>query len=57
LLETVYWLELFFERKLVDAAKHSILREKLDVLHFKINNYINVTKKQTKAASDKKRGS
>lgn len=57
LLEGVHWLELLSERKLAEINKCSKLREKLDTLHFKLNNYINVTKKQTKTASDKKRGS
>ena len=46
LFEAIYWLSLLSEREIISKDSHSAIRDKLDLLHFKLNNYINLTKEQ-----------
>jgi len=46
LLESTHWSELLEERNKTDKEHAILLKEKLEKLHFKLNNYINTTKKQ-----------
>lgn len=49
LLESIYWLETMMERgKIKDEELGRVIKEKLQNLHKKLNNYINSTKRQTK---------
>jgi len=46
LLESIHWLELLEERNKIDKESFISLKEKLNNLHVKLNNYISITKKQ-----------
>jgi four helix bundle protein len=48
LLETVHWVEVLRERGKLTVNEANIIKEKLNKLHFKLNNYIKSTKKQTR---------
>ena len=47
LLETIHWVEILEERSKVTSTESKSIVDKLKRLHFKINNYIKSTKKQT----------
>lgn len=47
LLESLHWIGVLHERKKIAVEKHTLLIEKLDVLHHKLNNYIKITREQT----------
>jgi len=46
LSESLYWIDLLYERKKVDATFYKNLNQKLKRLSVKLNNYITSTKKQ-----------
>ena len=48
LFESLHWLELLFKRNKISKETFNLLDKKLKVLSIKLNNYITVTKKQTK---------
>jgi len=48
LSESLYWLDLLLERKIIDKKDSSYLKKKLKNLAIKLNNYITFTKKQIK---------
>jgi four helix bundle protein len=53
LLESIHWLELLHERSFVSEEKYKNLRNKFGILHFKLNNYINATKKRATSKTAK----
>ena len=46
LLESLHWLSLLAYRNLISAEQNSSLKQQLETLHLKLNNYINSTKDQ-----------
>ncbi|MDP2598770.1 MAG: four helix bundle protein [Candidatus Liptonbacteria bacterium] len=46
LFEGIHWLGVLFERKMISENAYLDFRKQLDILHFKLNNYINLTKGQ-----------
>ncbi|KAA0257618.1 four helix bundle protein [Deferribacter autotrophicus] len=44
LFESKYWLQLLFKRKLINTDKYDELKNKLDLLGIKLNNFINSIK-------------
>ncbi len=40
LFESKYWLQLLFKRKLLNADNYNELKNKLDLLGIKLNNFI-----------------
>ena len=46
LLEVMHWLDILCERGSISESENKIIREKLETLHLKLNNYINTTRKQ-----------
>ena len=48
LFESLRWSSLLFKRNKITEAEHKSLDEKLKKLSVKLNNYISVTKKQTR---------
>ncbi|MFH1089101.1 MAG: four helix bundle protein [Candidatus Uhrbacteria bacterium] len=46
LLEAIHWIELLKERNKISNRELESLKPKIELLHFKLNNYINSTKKQ-----------
>lgn len=46
LLESMYWLELLEKRGKIGRSSAEILEKKLQILHRKLNSYINKTKEQ-----------
>lgn len=48
LIESIHWVELLVERKIIKKEKGDALRDKIEALHHKLNNYINATKEQNR---------
>jgi len=46
LFESKHWLELLLNRNLIDKEKYRLLKDKLDTLGIKLNNFINSIKRQ-----------
>ena len=46
LFESKHWLELLYTRKLIKLEEYQKLKDKLDTLGIKLNNFINSVKKQ-----------
>ncbi len=46
LLEAMHWTELLYERNLLANKDFLGLKDRFSILHHKINNYINSTKRQ-----------
>ncbi|MDI6717719.1 MAG: four helix bundle protein [Patescibacteria group bacterium] len=47
LLESIYWLEILQKRSKINNNSFHEINSKLKILHQKLNNYINSTKRQT----------
>lgn len=46
LLESIYWLEVLRERGKIKNIAYDRLKEKIEILHKKLNNYISSTRRQ-----------
>ena len=48
LIESIHWIELLAERGIVQKEKGEALKNKIEDLNHKLNNYINATKEQNR---------
>lgn len=48
LIESIHWIELLTERGIVQKEKGEALKNKIEDLNHKLNNYINATKEQNR---------
>lgn len=48
LLESLHWTEVLIERKLIEQERFDLLKEKLEVLHLKLNTFIASTRNLSK---------
>jgi four helix bundle protein len=46
LLESIYWVDLLYQRGIINNKEHKDFYLKLEKLHIKLNNYIKITKSQ-----------
>lgn len=48
LFESIHWVELLYERRIISQTEYKNLKEKLNKIGVKLNNLINSTKKANK---------
>ncbi|HUX35668.1 MAG TPA: four helix bundle protein [Candidatus Paceibacterota bacterium] len=48
LVESIHWIELLVERGIIKKEEGDALKNKMEILHHKLNNYINATKEHNR---------